>query len=148
MTQDDNIDNNEKDVLGEYKKEENEITEKEEDEEEKDLFPFKIVGDGKKKGKIFGKYKSNYFEIDSVKGLFKRFSSTKEYPKNPKEIIEIKNIKLIKKQKLVKDFNDLEITFTVTNKKGKTSEKSENFRFRHLLCRNTWNDYLTTLWKC
>jgi hypothetical protein len=44
MTQDDNIDNNEKDVLGEYKKEENEITEKEEDEEEeKDLFPFKIV---------------------------------------------------------------------------------------------------------
>ena len=149
MTQDDNIDNNEKDVLGEYKKEENEITEKEEDEEEeKDLFPFKIVGDGKKKGKIFGKYKSNYFEIDSVKGLFKRYSSSKEYPKNPKEIIEIKNIKLIKRQKLVKDFNDLEITFTVTNKKGKTSEKSENFRFRHLLCRNTWNDYLTTLWKC
>ena len=48
---------------------------------------------------------------------------------------------------MAKDFNDLEITITVTNKKEKRSEKSENFRFRHLLCRNMWIDSLTTLQK-
>ena len=134
-----------KDVLGEYKNDENENNDQEEEEE---LFPFKIVGDGKKKGETIGKYNSRYFEIDSVKGLFKRYQSSKEYPKNPKEIIEIKNIKLIKKQKLVKDCNDLELTYVITSKKGKTTEKTENFRFRHLQCRNKWHDSLLTLWKC
>ena len=133
---------NEKD--GEYKNDENGNNEK---EEEEDLFPFKIIGDGKKKGETLGKYNSRYFEIDSIKGLFKRYQSSKEYPKNPKETIEIKNIKLIKKQKLVKDYSDLELTYVVTNKKGKKSEKTENFRFRHLQCRNKWHDSLLTLWK-
>ena len=152
MTQDENnIDNNENEITMEYKNDQNEINDKEEEEEEedeKDLFPFKIVGDGKKKGSIFGSYKNNYLEIDSVKGFFKRYASSKEYPKNPKEIIEIKNIKTIKKQKQVKEFSDLEITFVITSKKGKKSEKTENFRFRHSLCRNMFNDSLITLWKC
>ena len=142
MAQDEN-NTNQKDVLGDYKNDENE-----KDEEEEELFPFKIIGDGKKKGETLGKYNSRYFEIDSVKGLFKRYSSSKEYPKNPKEIIEIKNIKQIKKQKLIKDCNDLEITYAITNKKGKKSEKVENYRFRHLQCRNKWHDSLLTLWKC
>ena len=132
----------EKDVLGEYKNDEND------EKEEEELFPFKIVGDGKKKGETIGKYNSRYFEIDSVKGLFKRYTSSKEYPKNPKEVIEIKNFKEIKKQKLVKDCNDIEVTYIVTNKRGKKSEKKENYRFRHLQCRNKWFDSLLTLWKC
>ena len=111
---------NEKDVLGEYK---NDDEEENEEEEEENLFPFKIVGNGKKKGDTLGKYHSRYFEIDTIKGLFKRYTSAKEYPKNPRGIIEIKNFKLIKKEKLTKEYNDLEITYTVTNKKGKTSDK-------------------------
>ena len=81
MAQDEN-NKNQKDILGDYKNDENE-----KDEEEEELFPFKIIGDGKKKGETLGKYNSRYFEIDSVKGLFKRYSSSKEYPINPKEII-------------------------------------------------------------
>ena len=138
-------DENEKDVLGEYK---NDDEEENEEEEEENLFPFKIVGNGKKKGDTLGKYHSRYFEIDTIKGLFKRYTSAKEYPKNPRGIIEIKNFKLIKKEKLTKEYNDIEITYTLTNKKGKTSDKVEKYRFRHQQCRNKWFDYLLTLWKC
>jgi serine/threonine protein kinase len=133
-----------KDVLGEYKNDE----EDNDEEEEEKLFPFKIVGDGTKKGGAFGKYNSRYFEIDSIKGLFKRYTSSKEYPKNPKEVIEIKNFTKIEKKKIAKEFNDIEITYIVTNSKGKKSEKKDSYRFRHLTCRNTWFDYLLTLWKC
>ena len=143
MNQEEN--GNEKDVLGEYK---NDEEGNDEEEEEEKLFPFKIVGDGTKKGGPFGKYHSRYFEIDSIKGLFKRYTSSKEYPKNPKEVIEIKNFTLIEKKKLTKEFNDIEITYTLTNSKGKKSEKKESLRFRHLTCRNAWFDYLLTLWKC
>ena len=45
MAQDEN-NPNQKDVLGDYKNDENE-----KDEEEEELFPFKIIGDGKKKVK-------------------------------------------------------------------------------------------------
>ena len=134
-----------KDVLGEYKNDEDENNEQ---EEEENLFPFKIVGDGQKKGETFGKFHSRYFEIDSVKGLFKRFQSSKLYPKNPKEIIEIKNLKEIKKRKVTPEYNDIEITYLSTNKKGKKTERSEYFRFRHQQCRNKWFDSLITLWKC
>ena len=134
-----------KDVLGEYKNDEDENNEQ---EEEENLFPFKIVGDGQKKGETFGKFHSRYFEIDSVKGLFKRFQSSKLYPKNPKEIIEIKNFKEIKKRKVTPEYNDIEITYLSTNKKGKKTERSEYFRFRHQQCRNKWFDSLITLWKC
>ena len=139
MKQDENKED-EKETLGENK---NDIEEKEEE-----LFPFKIVGDGQKKGETFGLYKSRYFEIDSLKGLFKRYSSSKKYPKNPKEIIEIKNFKLIKKQRLVQEYHDLEIKYVKTDNKGKSIERSEYFRFRHQECRNKWFDCLVTLWKC
>ena len=132
------------DVLGNYKNDEDENEINEEDEK---LFPFKIVGDGKKKGETLGKYNSRYFEIDSAKGLFKRYSSSKEYPKNPKAVIDIRDFTLIKKQRLSKDYHDLEITYVESNKKGKKKEKIENYRFRHLQCRNKWFDSLLELWK-
>ena len=106
------------DVLGNYKNDEDE-NENEINEEDEKLFPFKIVGDGKKKGETLGKYNSRYFEIDSAKGLFKRYSSSKEYPKNPKAVIDIRDFTLIKKQRLSKDYHDLEITYVESNKKGK-----------------------------
>ena len=139
MKPDENTEN-EKDDLGE-----NKIDSEEEKEE---LFPFKIVGDGQKKGETFGLYKSRYFEIDSLKGLFKRYSSSKKYPKNPKEIIEIKNLKLIKKQRIVPEYHDLEIKYIKTDNKGKITERKEYFRFRHQECRNKWFECLVTLWKC
>ena len=135
-------DDKEKDILGEYK------NDNEEENEEEKLFPFKIVGDGKKKGESLGYYNSRYFEIDSIKGLFKRYTSSKEYPKNPKEIIEIKNLKLIKKQRLTKEYHDFEIIYLAQNSKGKKFEKKENYRFRHQECRNKWFDSLLTLWQC
>ena len=124
-----------------------EVDDEEEQNEDENLFPFKIVGDTKKKSNILGIYNFRYLEIDSVKGRLKRYYSTKDYPKKPKEIIDIRNFKLIKKQKLIKEFYDLEITYTETNKKGKQWEVVENYRFRHQECRNKWFDSLLFLWK-
>ena len=119
----------------------------ENDEKEDDLFPFRIIGDAKKKSEHLGKYNSRYLELDSKKGLFKRYMSSKDYPKKPKEIIDIRNFKLLKKLKLVKDYYDLEITYKVTTKKGQEIDKVENFRMRHSECRNKWFDSLLLMWK-
>ena len=115
--------------------------------DEENLFPFKIVGDTTKKGGILGNYNFRYIELDSVKCKLKRFLSTKDYPKKPKEVIDIKNFKLIKKQKLIKDYYDLEITYTESNKKGKQWDVVENYRFRHQECRNKWFESLLSIWK-
>ena len=125
----------------------NSSDDEENDEKEEDLFPFRIVGDAKKKSKHLGKYNSRYLELDSNKGLFKRYMSSKDYPKKPKEIIDIRTFKLLKKLKLVKDYYDLEITYTVTTKKGQKVDKVENFRMRHSDCRNKWFDSLLLIWK-
>ena len=125
---------------------ENIISNDEDEEKEEELFPFRIIGDIKKKSGFLGKYNSRYFEIDSIKGLVKRYKSSKEYPKRPKEIIDIRNIKLVKQLKNVKDYYDLEITYTV-NKKGKNSDKILYLRLRHGECRNKWFDSLIYLWK-
>ena len=118
----------------------------EEEKEDDNSFPFTIIGDAKKKSEKLGNYNNRYLEIDSVKGLFKRYKSSKDYPKKPKEIIDIRNFKLIRKLKQEKDAYDLEITYTIT-KKSKKVDKIENFRFRHLECRNKWFDSLLFLWK-
>ena len=118
------------------------------DEEEKeDLFPFRIVGDARKKSEHLGKYNSRYLELDSMKGLFKRYMTSKDYPKNPREIIDIRNFKLLKKYKKVKDFYDLEITYTKTKKNGDKVDKVEIYRLRHVECRNKWHDSLLAIWK-
>ena len=130
--------------------EENKLENLEDDEDQNDeenLFPFKIVGDTTKKGGILGNYNFRYIELDSVKCKLKRFLSTKDYPKKPKEVIDIKNFKLIKKQKLIKDYYDLEITYTESNKKGKQWDVVENYRFRHQECRNKWFESLLSIWK-
>ena len=119
-----------------------------EDEEEKEnLFPFRIIGDANKKSEILGKYHSRYLELDAIKGLFKRYRTSKDYPKKPKEIIDIRKFKLIRKIKRIKDYYDLEITYFTTNKKGQEVEKVENFRIRHAECRNKWFDSLLEIWK-
>ena len=119
-----------------------------EDDEEEETFPFRVIGDVQKKGDTIGKYNHRYLEIDSVKGILKRFKSAKEYPRKPLEIIPIKNLKNLKK--LVKDINkdcyDFEISFTV-NKGLKTEEKTQRYRVRHAESRSKWYDSLLTLWK-
>ena len=94
-----------------------------------------------------GKYHSRYLELDAIKGLFKRYRTSKDYPKKPKEIIDIRKFKLIRKIKRIKDYYDLEITYFTTNKKGQEVEKVENFRIRHAECRNKWFDSLLEIWK-
>ena len=117
------------------------------EKEKENLFPFRLIGDVKKKSKLLGKYHSRYIELDAIKGVFKRYRSSKEYPKRPKEIIDIRDFKLIKKLKKIKEYYDLEITYTVTNKKGEKSDKIIYFRLRHAICRNKWFDSLFAIWK-
>ena len=119
----------------------------EKEKEEESLFPFRIIGDAKKQSEYMEKYNNRYLELDAVKGLFKRYSSSKDYPKKPKEVIDIRDFKLIRKLKVVKEYYDLEITFLVNNKKGQKVEKVENFRLRHQQCRNKWFDSLLFIWR-
>ena len=51
------------------------------------------------------------------------------------------------KQKVIKEYYDLEITYNMTNKKGKKWEEIEYYRFRHQECRNKWFDSLLYIWK-
>ena len=119
-----------------------------EDDEEEETFPFRVIGDVQKKGDTIGKYNHRYLEIDSVKGILKRYKSAKEYPRKPLEIIPIKNLKNIKKlvKEINKDCYDFEITFTI-NKGFKTEEKTQRYRVRHADSRTKWYDSLLTLWK-
>ena len=114
-----------------------------EDDEEEETFPFRVIGDVQKKGDTIGKYNHRYLEIDSVKGILKRYKSAKEYPRKPLEIIPIKNLKNIKKlvKEINKDCYDFEITFTI-NKGFKTEEKTQRYRVRHADSRTKWYDSL------
>ena len=120
----------------------------EDDDDEEETFPFRIIGDVQKKGETLGKFNHRYLEIDSVKGILKRYKSSKEYPRRPLEIIPIKELKSLKK--LVKDINkdcyDFEIAFNVT-KGSKKEEKTQIYRVRHAESRNKWYDSLLALWK-
>ena len=121
-------------------------SDKEEEEKKGHLFPFRIIGDALKKSQKLGVYNNRYLEIDSLKGLFKRYKTTKDYPKKPNDIVDIRTFKLIRKLKRVKDYYDLEITYTIT-KKGEKVDKIENYRLRHFDCRNKWFDLLLFLWR-
>ena len=78
------------------------------DEEEEETFPFRFVGDVQKKGELFGFFNSRYLEIDSEKGLIKRYASSKQYPTTPMETIPIKSLKTLKKvKKLLNIYLDL-----------------------------------------
>ena len=120
----------------------------EDDDEEEETFPFRIIGDVQKKGETLGKFNHRYLEIDSVKGILKRYKSSKEYPRRPLEIIPIKELKSLKK--LVKDINkdcyDFELAFNVI-KGSKKEEKTQIYRVRHAESRNKWYDSLLALWK-
>ena len=152
-------DNNDKYLIKDYKNNQNlntndnsnnsdneDESDKEEDEKKGNLFPFRIIGDALKKSQKLGVYNNRYLEIDSLKGLFKRYKTTKDYPKKPNDIVDIRTFKLIRKLKRVKDYYDLEITYTIT-KKGEKIEKIENYRMRHFDCRNKWFDLLLFLWR-
>ena len=119
-----------------------------EDDDEEETIPFRLIGDIQKKGDTFGKFNHRYLEIDCVKGLLKRYKSSKEYPKHPLEVIPIKNLKSLKK--LAKDMNkdsyELEIKFLV-DKGKKQVEKTQIYRVRHNEIRNKWYDALLSLWK-
>ena len=130
--------NNNQDYL-----EPNDKQDEEEEDEDEDLFPFRIIGDVTKKGETLGMFNNRYLEIDSVKGLFKRYKSSKDYPKNPMETIDIRNFKIIKKVKRIKDYSDIDITYYTK----KDKEKTDIYRIRHLDCRNKWYDNLMLLFK-
>ena len=140
--------NNPNSKINDNNNSDNEYESDREDEEKKeDLFPFRIIGDAKKKSQKLGVYNNRYLEIDSKEGLFKRYKSSKDYPKKPNDIVDIRNFKLIRKLKRVKEDYDLEITYKVSNKKGEKVDKVENYRFRHFDCRNKWFDSLLLLWR-
>ena len=115
-------------------------------EEEEETFPFRFLGDVQKKGEVFGFFNNRYLEIDSVKGLIKRYSSSKEYPTNPMEIIPIKNLKVLKKVKKQpnQEFYEFNLSFIPEKK---TKEKLEIYRVRHAECRTKWFESLLKLYK-
>ena len=120
----------------------------EDEDNEEETFPFRIIGDVQKKGEIFKKFNHRYLEIDTVKGIIKRYKSSVEYPRHPLEIIPIRNLKSLKK--LAKDVNkdcyDLELVFYVT-KGVKKEEKTQIYRVRHSESRNKWYNSILSLWK-
>ena len=115
-------------------------------DEEEETFPFRFVGDIQKKGEIFGFFNERYLEIDSIKGLIKRYSSSKEYPENPMEIIPIKSLKTLKKVKKQpnQEFYEFSMSFIPENK---TKEKTHVYRVRHVECRTKWFESLSKLYK-
>ena len=119
-----------------------------EDENEDETFPFRIIGDVQKKGETLGKFNHRYLEIDSVKGILKRYKSSKEYPRHPLEIIPLKNLKALKKlaKELNKDCYDFEIQFFI-EKGRKQEDKTQVYRVRHSESRNKWYDIILALWK-
>ena len=116
------------------------------DEEEEETFPFRFLGDVKKKGETLGLFNNRYLEIDSIKGLLKRYASSKEYPQNPMESLPIQNLKALKKIKKLpgQEFYEFQITFIPP---GKTKEKVHLYRVRHSECRAKWFESLLKLWK-
>jgi len=124
----------------------NNMDEEDSDEDEEETFPFRFLGDVKKKGEILGIFNNRYLEIDSVKGLLKRYASSKEYPQNPMEVIPITSLKTLKKVKKVKgqEFFEFQLTYIPPNK---TKEKLHIYHVRHAECRSKWFDSLLKLWK-
>ena len=116
------------------------------EENEEELFPFRILGDVKKKGNTLSIYHRRYLEIDCVKQVIKRYYSSEEYPQNPKEVIPIKDLKFLRKMKKNKEGHDFEITYR-KQKKNKEIEVTEKYRLRNMSCRNKWFDSILFLWK-
>ena len=116
------------------------------DDEEEETFPFRFVGDVQKKGDILGLFNERYLEIDSVKGVLKRYTSSKEYPSNPIETIPIKNLKTLKKVKKSPKNDYYEFNLSYIPEK-KTKEKTHVYRVRHVECRAKWFESLLKLYK-
>ena len=116
------------------------------DEEEEETFPFRFVGDVQKKGELFGFFNSRYLEIDSEKGLIKRYASSKQYPTTPMETIPIKSLKTLKKVKKLpnQEFYEFQLGYIP---EGKNKEKIHIYRVRHVECRTKWFESLTKLYK-
>ena len=102
--------------------------------------------DSDEEDEIFGFFNNRYMEIDSIKGLIKRYASSKEYPTNPMETIPIKSLKLLKKVKKLpnQEFYEFHLSFLPENQK---KEKLHIYRVRHIECRTKWFECLTKLYK-
>ena len=129
-----------------YEQTKNNYDDEDSDDDDEESFPFRLLGDVQKKGEVLGLFNNRYLEIDSEKGLLKRYASSKEYPKNPMEIIPIQNLKTLKKIKkpVGQEFYEFRVTFTPPNK---TKEKLHIYRVRHSECRAKWFESLLALWK-
>ena len=140
---------NEEKELGDLMNEHiNDNSSDEDEDDDKETFAFRIIGDVQKKGDFFGKFHHRYLEIDTVKGILKRYKSSEEYPRNPLEIIPIRNLKSLKK--LPKDPNkdcyDFELIYFI-NKGTKQVDKTQIYRVRHASSRTKWYDTILSLWK-
>ena len=115
-------------------------------EEEEETFPFRFLGDVQKKGETLGIFNNRYLEIDSEKGLIKRYASSKQYPLNPMEVIPIKCLKVLKKVKKLpkQEFFEFNLSYIPENK---TKEKMHTYRVRHIECRTKWFESLLKLYK-
>ena len=105
--------------------------------------PFKIIGNLEKKSSFFGIYHYRYLELDTKLKLLKRYSNMKSYPNQPLEIVNISSITSIKKLKLDSKYYYLEINFKLINS---SKIKSEYYRSKHLVSRNEWYNKIKEIW--
>ena len=105
--------------------------------------PFKIIGNLDKKSEFFGIYHYRYLELDTKLKLLKRYSNMKSYPNQPLEILNISSITSIKKLKLDSKYYYFEINFKLKNN---TKIKSEYYRAKHLSSRNEWYNKIKEIW--
>ena len=105
--------------------------------------PFKIIGNLDKKSEFFGIYHYRYLELTIKLNLLKRYSNIKTYPDQPLEIIYLSSITSIKKIKLDSKYYYFEINFKLKNN---TKIKSEYYRSKHLVSRNEWYNKIKEIW--
>ena len=122
--------------------------EDDDDSDDEETFPFRVIGDVQKKGEIFGLFNSRYLEVDCIKQVIKRYTSSKEYPRNPLETIPIASLKTLKKKKKLpnQEYYEFELSHVPQNAKN-NKEKLQTYRVRHVECRTKWFDTLLALWK-
>lgn len=93
-------------------------------------FPERIIGNVEKQGKLLGLYHYRYLELDSRQGEIRRYLKPTDFPSKPKEIIKIKQIK-----SLIKDKKEPEsdyYTFQMKINKDNNTVEVHIYRIRYL----------------
>ena len=105
------------------------------------IFPERIIGDVEKRGTKLRFYHYRYLEIDSNSGELRRYLKPEDYPKKPKEIIHIKQLKALKRFKKTSDYYEFQICFFDGKKLI-----YQIYKVRHIYSLTHWFEAIKTMW--